>query len=49
MPHGNALILASKIPGAWLVQIKNAGHAVMNQYPEEIGKILILSTASQNR
>jgi pimeloyl-ACP methyl ester carboxylesterase len=40
MPHGNALILASKIPGAWLVQIKNAGHAVMNQYPEEIGKIL---------
>jgi pimeloyl-ACP methyl ester carboxylesterase len=39
-PHGNALILASKIPGAWLVQIKNAGHAVMNQYPEEIGKIL---------
>ncbi|MFL6376821.1 MAG: alpha/beta hydrolase [Nitrososphaeraceae archaeon] len=51
MPHGNALILASKIPGAWLVQIKNAGHAVMNQYPEEIGKILntFLSTASQNR
>jgi pimeloyl-ACP methyl ester carboxylesterase len=40
MPHGNALILASKIPGAWLVQIKNAGHAVMNQYPAEIGKIL---------
>src|SRR6476659_5612301 len=40
VPHGNALILASKIPGAWLVQIKNAGHAVMNQYPEEIGKIL---------
>ena len=39
-PHGNALILASKIPGAWLVQIKNAGHAVMAQYPEEIGKIL---------
>ena len=27
MPHGNALILANKIPGAWLVQIKNAGHA----------------------
>jgi hypothetical protein len=40
MPHENALILSSKIPGAWLVQIKNAGQAVMNQYPEEIGKIL---------
>ena len=50
MPHGNALILASKIPGAWLVQIKNAGHAVMNQYPAEIGKILntFLSTTSPN-
>ena len=48
MPHGNALILASKIPGAWLVQIKNAGHAVMNQYPAEIGKIVntFLSTTT---
>ena len=50
VPHGNALILASKIPGAWLVQIKDAGHAVMNQYPAEIGKILntFLSTTGQN-
>jgi pimeloyl-ACP methyl ester carboxylesterase len=50
MPHGNALILAGKIPGAWLVQIKDAGHAVMNQYPDEIGKILntFLSTTGQN-
>ena len=51
MPHGNALILASKIPGAWLVQIKDAGHAVMDQYPAEIGKIVntFLSTTGQNR
>ncbi|MGA7691655.1 MAG: alpha/beta hydrolase, partial [Nitrososphaeraceae archaeon] len=50
MPHGNALILAGKIPGAWLVQIKDAGHAVMDQYPAEISKILntFLSTAGQN-
>src|SRR3954452_859692 len=50
-PHGNALILASKIPGAWLVQIKNAGHAVMNQYPAEIGKIVntFLSTTTPNK
>jgi pimeloyl-ACP methyl ester carboxylesterase len=50
MPHGNALILASKIPGAWLIQIKNAGHAVMNQYPTEIAKIVntFLSTTSPN-
>jgi pimeloyl-ACP methyl ester carboxylesterase len=51
VPHGNALILASKIPGAWLVQIKNAGHAVMNQYPAEIGKIVntFLSTTTPNK
>src|SRR5919108_1326893 len=40
MPHENALVLAAKIPGAWLVQIKDAGLAVMDQYPAEIGKIL---------
>ena len=40
MPHANALVIAGKIPGAWLVQIKDAGHAVMVQYPEEIGKIV---------
>jgi pimeloyl-ACP methyl ester carboxylesterase len=51
MPHGNALKIVEKIPGAWLVQIKDAGHAVMGQYPAEIGKILntFLSTTSQNR
>ena len=51
VPHGNALILAGKIPGAWLVQIKDAGHAVMNQYPAEIGKILntfLSSTSPSN-
>jgi pimeloyl-ACP methyl ester carboxylesterase len=50
VPHGNALILASKIPGAWLVQIKNAGHGIMNQYPAEIGNILntFLSTVPNN-
>ena len=40
MPHANALVIAGKIPGAWLIQLKDAGHAVMNQYPDEIGKIL---------
>jgi pimeloyl-ACP methyl ester carboxylesterase len=50
MPHVNSLILAEKIPGAWLVQIKDAGHAVMDQYPDEISKILntFLSTTDQN-
>ena len=49
VPHVNSLKIAEKIPGAWLVQIKNAGHAVPDQYPEEIGKILntFLSTTAQ--
>jgi pimeloyl-ACP methyl ester carboxylesterase len=39
-PHVNSLKIAEKIPGAWLVQIKNAGHAIVNQYPGEVGKIM---------
>jgi pimeloyl-ACP methyl ester carboxylesterase len=48
MPHANALVIAGKVPGAWLVQIKDAGHAVMDQYPNEISKILqtFLSTTT---
>ncbi len=40
MPHGNSLIFAGKIPGAWLIQIKDAGHAVMGQYPDKINRVL---------
>jgi pimeloyl-ACP methyl ester carboxylesterase len=48
VPYVNSLKIVEKIPGAWLVQIKNAGHAVMDQYPEEMGKIMntFLSTTS---
>ena len=47
-PHVNSLKIAEKIPGAWLVQIKDAGHAVVDQYPAEIGKIMntFLSTTT---
>ena len=50
VPHVNSLKIVEKIPGAWLVQIKNAGHAVMDQYPEEMGKIMntFLSTTAQS-
>lgn len=40
IPHENALAIASKVPGAWLVQIKDAGHAVPDQYPDEVGNII---------
>jgi pimeloyl-ACP methyl ester carboxylesterase len=47
-PHENSLVIAGKIPGAWLVQIENAGHAIMDQYPDEMSKILqtFLSTTT---
>jgi pimeloyl-ACP methyl ester carboxylesterase len=40
-PPANSLMLAQKIPGAWLVQIKGGGHGAMYQYPEEFSKVLL--------
>jgi pimeloyl-ACP methyl ester carboxylesterase len=49
-PYVNSIKIVEKIPGAWLVQIKNAGHAIMDQYPAEVGKIVntFLSTTGQS-
>lgn len=49
VPPLNSLVIAGKIPGAWLIQFKNAGHALPEQYPDEINKILqtFLSTTTQ--
>jgi pimeloyl-ACP methyl ester carboxylesterase len=48
VPAANSIILAQKIPGAWLVQIKDAGHGLMYQYPEQFNKVLqtFLSTTT---
>ncbi len=40
VPSHNSLILVDKIPGAWLVQIKEAGHGLMYQYPERFATII---------
>ena len=50
MPHGNALKLAGKDSRSLACTDKDVGHAVMIQYPAEIGKILntFLSTTSPN-
>jgi predicted dienelactone hydrolase len=40
VPANNSLIIAQKIPGAWLVQIKEAGHGLMYQYPEQLSTVL---------
>ena len=39
-PSANSLILAEKIPGAWLVQINGAGHGLMYQYPQRFSTIV---------
>jgi pimeloyl-ACP methyl ester carboxylesterase len=48
VPAANSLIIAGKIPGAWLVQIKDAGHQLMSQYPDEVNRVLqiFLSTTT---
>jgi pimeloyl-ACP methyl ester carboxylesterase len=40
IPSENSLILVDKIPGSWLVQIENAGHGLMYQYPEIFTEIV---------
>jgi len=39
-PPANSLMIAQKIPGAWLVQIKGGGHGVMFQYPQQFTAVL---------
>jgi pimeloyl-ACP methyl ester carboxylesterase len=50
-PYVNSLKIVEKIVGAWLIQIKNASHAIMDQYPEEIGTIMntFLSSTAQTK
>lgn len=33
-PAENSINIVEKVPGAWLIQIKDAGHGLMYQYPE---------------
>jgi len=40
VPAANSLIIAQKIPGAWLVQIKGVGHGLMYQSPFIFSKVL---------
>ncbi|HEY1247711.1 MAG TPA: alpha/beta hydrolase [Nitrososphaera sp.] len=49
VPANNSLIIAQKIPGAWLVQFREAGHGLMYQYPEQLSTVLqtFLTTTAQ--
>jgi hypothetical protein len=33
-------MIVDKIPSAWLVQVRNAGHGLMNQYPDKFNMIV---------
>jgi len=39
-PPANSIMIAEKIYGAWLVQIKGGGHGVMFQYPQQFIAVL---------
>lgn len=39
-PPINSFKIAEKIPGAWLIQIQDGGHGVMQQYPETVDEII---------
>jgi pimeloyl-ACP methyl ester carboxylesterase len=39
-PAGNSLMIVGKIPPAWLVQIRDAGHGLMNEYPDQFNRII---------
>jgi len=41
LPAGNSLMIVDKIPAAWLVQIRDEGHGLMNQYPDQFNKIVL--------
>jgi pimeloyl-ACP methyl ester carboxylesterase len=36
----NSILIAGRIPGAWLIQIKGGGHAMMMQFTEKFSNIV---------
>jgi len=40
-PPANSMMITEKIPGAWLVQIKGAGHGLIYQYPDKFSRIVL--------
>lgn len=42
VPAGNSLLMVSKLPGAWLVQLQGGGHGVMYQEPDRLARIVLL-------
>jgi pimeloyl-ACP methyl ester carboxylesterase len=50
-PAANSLIIAEKIPGAWLIPVREAGHGLIYQYLDIFNRIVttILQTTTTMR
>jgi pimeloyl-ACP methyl ester carboxylesterase len=40
-PAANSLMIAEKVPAAWLVQIRDSGHGLMYQFPDKFTKVVL--------
>ncbi|MFZ0345139.1 MAG: alpha/beta hydrolase [Nitrososphaeraceae archaeon] len=40
-PSANSLMIVERIPSAWLVQIRDAGHGLMYQYPNVLNRVIL--------
>jgi pimeloyl-ACP methyl ester carboxylesterase len=47
-PAANSLMIAEKIPATWLVQIRDAGHGLMYQDPDQFSRIVSTFLQSVN-
>jgi pimeloyl-ACP methyl ester carboxylesterase len=45
----DSLTLAEGIPGSWLIRIRDAGHGLMYQHPDEFDRILMTFLESSRR
>jgi pimeloyl-ACP methyl ester carboxylesterase len=39
-PPANSVMMAERIPGAWLVQVKGGGHGLIFRYPNEFSEVM---------
>jgi pimeloyl-ACP methyl ester carboxylesterase len=39
-PAANSLMIAEKVPAAWLIQLRDSGHGLMYQYPDKFAKVV---------
>lgn len=40
-PPGNSLLIAEQVPQSWVVRIRNGGHGLMYQFPDEFASIVL--------